>query len=216
MFKAALFDLDGTLVDTETQYSVFWGRMGQTYHPEIPHFDQIIKGTTLTSIYQNYFPDKRLQDEITPLLYDWEANMDYPFVEGAERFIRDLRDHGVRCAVVTSSNEQKLNALRNKNKDFDSLFDRVLTSEMFTKSKPNPECYQLAASLFGCAKEECVVFEDAFNGLKSGMSAGMFTVGLATTNRAQDIQELCDIVVDDFTSLSFDRLNELLRAKQPK
>ena len=41
--KAALFDFDGTLVDTEPQYSIFWGRQGKKYHPEVVHFEKIIK-----------------------------------------------------------------------------------------------------------------------------------------------------------------------------
>lgn len=209
-FKAALFDLDGTLVDTESQYSVFWGRMGEIYHPEIPHFDQVIKGTTLPSIYANYFPDKALQDKITPELYAWEAQMEYPFIKGAEAFLRELRSRGVLCAVVTSSNEDKLNSLRRKTPGFDDYFDRVLTSEMFSRSKPDPDCYLLAARLFGCDKGECVVFEDAINGLQAGKSAGMFTVGLTTTNSAERIRGLCDLVVDDFSELSFAKLNALL------
>lgn len=210
MFKAALFDLDGTLVDTESQYSVFWGRMGKQYHPEIPNFDQVIKGTTLPNIYHNYFPDKKTQDTITPLLYDWEENMDYPFINGAEDFVRQLRSKGVLCAVVTSSNQHKLDALRKKINGFDEAFDRILTSEMFSKSKPDPECYRLAAQLFGCDKTECIVFEDAVNGLQAGKAAQMFTVGLATTNKAEKIQMLCDLVVNDFTELNYEKLNDLL------
>ena len=113
-FKAALFDLDGTLVDTEAQYSVFWKKMGEIYHPEIPDFDQIIKGTTLDNIYQNYFPDPLIQNKISPVLQDWEIKMNYPFINGAESFIRELKNNDVLCAVVTSSNNNKINALRKK------------------------------------------------------------------------------------------------------
>ena len=212
-FKAALFDLDGTLVDTEPQYSVFWKEMGKLYHPEIPNFDQIIKGTTLDSIYDNYFPDPLIQAKITPLLFDWEMKMNYPFICGAESFIKDLKKNGVLCAVVTSSNMHKLNALRQKVEIFDSLFDKVLTSEMFTKSKPDPECYCLAASLLNCDKDECIVFEDAINGLQSGMNSGIFTVGLTTTNSAEKIHNLCNLVVKDFSGLNYNKLNDILLCK---
>lgn len=59
MIKAALFDLDGVVFDTESQYSVFWGMIGKEYHPEIPDFAQIIKGQTLVQIYDKYFPMTR-------------------------------------------------------------------------------------------------------------------------------------------------------------
>lgn len=59
MIKAALFDLDGVVFDTESQYSVFWGMIGKEYHPEISDFAQIIKGQTLVQIYDKYFPMTR-------------------------------------------------------------------------------------------------------------------------------------------------------------
>lgn len=57
MIKAALFDLDGVVLDTETQYSVFWGMIGKEYHPELPDFALRIKGQTLVQIYDKYFSD---------------------------------------------------------------------------------------------------------------------------------------------------------------
>ena len=64
-FKAALFDLDGTLVDTESQYSQFWGQIGREFHPELPHFSDTISGTTLMHIYNSFFPSESLQEAIT-------------------------------------------------------------------------------------------------------------------------------------------------------
>ena len=52
-YKAALFDFDGTLVDTEPQYSLFWGDQGRKYHPETANFDRIIKGQTLGQIFDS-------------------------------------------------------------------------------------------------------------------------------------------------------------------
>ena len=52
---AALFDFDGVVMDTETQYSVFWDEQGRQYHPEIKDFGRVIKGQTLTQIYDKYF-----------------------------------------------------------------------------------------------------------------------------------------------------------------
>ena len=57
MIKAALFDLDGVVFDTESQYSIFWGMIGREYHPEMPDFEYRIKGQTLVQIYDKYFTD---------------------------------------------------------------------------------------------------------------------------------------------------------------
>lgn len=209
-FKVALFDLDGTIFDTEKLYSVFWGNIGRKYHPEIENFDKIIKGTTLTQIYGCYFPDVQLQQEITRELDEWEKNMKYEFVPGAEDFIADIKKHGVQCAVVTSSNEKKMQSVCNAVPEFANMFDKILTAEMFAASKPNPDCYLLGAKLFGVGIDECVVFEDAFTGIEAGMRAGMFTVGLATTNPREAIEKKCNIVFDDFTNLTYNDVVELL------
>ena len=210
--KVALFDLDGTVLDTEGEYSVFWGGMGRKYHPEIEGFDKIIKGTTLTQIYANYFPNPELQAEITLQLDEWESGMKYRFVAGAENFILDLRSHGVKCGIVTSSNEKKMANVRKRIPNLDSLFDKVLPSEMFSASKPDPDCYLLGARVFGVGKSECVVFEDAFTGLEAGMRAGMFTVGLATTNSRDAICDRCHLVADSFSDLSYRKVEDEHRA----
>ena len=74
----------------------------------------------------------------------------------------------------------------------------ALTSEDFDESKPSPDCYLKGAARFGATPEDCVVFEDSFNGLKSGRAAGMFVVGLSTTNEAEKITPLADVVIKDY------------------
>lgn len=211
-FKAALFDLDGTLVDTENQYTIFWGNTCRKYRPDIPDLEYKIKGQTLVQIFANYFPDPEVQKEIVPALNAWEAQMQYPWIPGALDFLADIRRHGVKCAVVTSSNRPKMESVARAIPGFDQLFDRVLTSEDFSASKPAPDCYLLGAKIFGCSIDECVVFEDAFNGLKAGKSSGIFTIGLATYNPPEVIAPLCHHVIPDFTRLSYENLSQIINA----
>lgn len=184
--------------------------MGRKYRPDIPTLAQDIKGTTLVQIFSRYFPDPSVQAEITRGLDEWERNMSYDFIPGALGFLRDIRRHGVRCAVVTSSNRQKMRAVAEKMPEFHTLFDRILTSEDFAASKPAPDCYIKGAEALGCRRDNCVVFEDAFTGLQAGMSAGIFTIGLATYNPREAIQQRCDYVTDDFTQLSYNMVETML------
>ena len=75
--KAALFDLDGVVFDTEPQYTVFWGEQCRLYHPEHPGLEQEIKGSTLTQIYDCWFSGPLLKEQpvITERLnaYDTQA-----------------------------------------------------------------------------------------------------------------------------------------------
>jgi len=210
--KAALFDLDGVVFDTEPQYSVFWGSQCRLYHPEHPNLEHEIKGQTLMQIYDRWFsgPLEKEQPVITERLDAFEQNMTFDYLPGFVRLIADLRAHGVRTAVVTSSNQAKMESVYRHQPDFKRLFDVILTSEDFSASKPDPDCYLKAAQRFGFQSDECVVFEDSFNGLRSGRAAQMKVVGLATTNPVEAIRDFSDIQLADFTSVDFDILNALL------
>ena len=209
--KVALFDFDGTLVDTEGQYTQFWGRTAWTYRPDVPPLEDLIKGTTLTQIFDRYFPDLTWQTEITEGLDEWEAQMDYTPVAGAEEFVADLKRHGVKCAIVTSSNQKKMDSVKRQRSEFLAMFDRILTSEDFAASKPAPDCYLRGAELFGADISECVVFEDAFNGLEAGMASGITTIGLATNNSAESIRPFCHAVIADFTEITYEKLLLLIQ-----
>lgn len=200
-YKAALFDLDGVVFDTEPQYTVFWGAQCREFHPEHPGLEHEIKGQTLTQIYDKYFTADGLKEKqpfITKRLDAYEASMHYDYIDGFEDFIRDLRRRGVKTAVVTSSNIPKMENVYRQHPEFRELFDEILTSEDFERSKPDPDCYLKAAARFGAKPEECVVFEDSFNGLKSGRAAGMWVVGLSTTNAQEAIAPLCDEVISNY------------------
>ncbi|MBQ3313302.1 MAG: HAD family phosphatase, partial [Prevotella sp.] len=101
VLKAALFDLDGVVFDTEPQYTIFWGSQCRLYHPERPGLEHEIKGQTLTQIYDQWFsgPLEKEQPIITDRLNEYESNMHYDYIEGFEQMIADLRSHGVKTAV---------------------------------------------------------------------------------------------------------------------
>lgn len=201
--KAALFDLDGVVFNTEPQYTVFWGEQCREFHPEHPGLEHEIKGQTLVQIYDAWFagPLADKQELITERLNEFEQQMDYVYIAGTQDFINGLHKKGIKTAVVTSSNKIKMEAVYQHHPEFKDLFDAILTSEDFERSKPDPDCYLKAAERFGVNPEDCVVFEDSFNGLKSGRAAGMRVVGLATTNPAERIRPLCDEVINDYINL---------------
>lgn len=209
---AALFDFDGVVVDTEPQYSVFWNAQGRKYHPEIPEFGRMIKGQTLTQIYDKYFAGmEEMQDEITSELNNFEQNMLFNYIPGVCAFIKELRAHGVRTAIVTSSNEEKMDKAYKAHPELRKSVDCILTADMFVNSKPDPECFLLAAEIFDTPSENCVVFEDSFHGLEAGRRAGMHVVGLATTNPAEQIRDKAEAVIQDFNEFSYEKMMSIMR-----
>ena len=212
VLKAALFDLDGVVFDTEPQYSVFWGSQCRLYHPEHPGLENEIKGMTLTEIYDQWFSGPLLSEQatITERLNAYEQQMHYDYIEDFEALIVDLHRHGVRTAVVTSSNVPKMESVYRHQENFKSLFDAILTSEDFDRSKPDPDCYLKAAQRLEVQSDECVVFEDSFNGLRSGRAARMKVVGVATTNPIEQIVPLSDMQITDYRTVDYETLKRLL------
>ena len=209
---AALFDFDGVVMDTESQYTVFWNGVGRKYHPEYEAFGLKIKGQTLDQIYGKYFQGMdEEQKRITEALDRYESEMQYIYVPGVADFMRELRGRGVKIAIVTSSNEKKMANVYAAHPELKPLVDCILTAEQFARSKPAPDCFLLGAEVFGTVPQNCVVFEDSFHGLEAGNAAGMAVVGLSTTNPEEAIRDKCRTVIPDFRSFTCDDMMKLLK-----
>lgn len=204
-----MFDLDGTLIDTERQYSQFWqGLLGRYGLPE--DFVSRIKGTTLADTLDRYFPSAEMRRDVTAELVAFEAGMNYALTDGAAEFLSDIRSHGVKTAVVTSSDAVKIAQVRRGLPGFLESFDAVLGSEDFPLSKPDPSCYLTAAARLACRKDECVVFEDVPNGLKAGRAAGIFTVAVGELGESGGDGVLSDWGVGGFAGLHYQDMVRVL------
>ena len=199
----ALFDFDGVLMDTETQYSRFWDETGRKYL-NIEGFGSVIKGQTLKQIFGKHFAafSERELRTIEDSLNEYESQMSYEFIPGAREFLLELKKAGVPTAIVTSSNDMKMSQVYRVHPQLHTMVDAILTSEHFSKSKPDPECFVKGIETLGGSPDATVVFEDSIHGITAGRGAGAYVVGLATTNKREVIEPLCDMVIDDFSDFS--------------
>lgn len=211
MKKVFLFDLDGVIFNTESQYSTFWKEIGEEYLPEVPGIENKIKGQTLNQIFEAYFQDKEnARLSVVDKLNQLEKSMRYEYIAGFVPFVERIRAKGMKTAVVTSSNSVKMEQVYRQHPTFKALFDRIFTSEDVTESKPHPQCYLLGADYFNCSPEECVGFEDSVNGLKAVRAAGMTVVGLSTTNPIDVVAPLADLVIPCYRGLEFEDMLKLV------
>jgi len=203
---AVLFDFDGVVMDTETQYSVFWNELGLKY-VNIENFDNKIKGQTLNQIFNNYFSGQdELQKQIEKDVDLYEQQMNYDYFPGFEDFLADLKKHDVKTALVTSSNEKKMSIVYKVHPELTTSFDVILTADSFTRSKPDPECFLLAMEKLDAKPGNTFVFEDSFHGLGAGRASGATVIGMATTNPREAIAGKADYVLDDFQGMTYSKL----------
>lgn len=199
---AALFDLDGVIVDTEPQYSIFWDRTGATYLHDTDHFGAKIKGNTLRQIFDRHFAGHEAwQREIAAALAEWERQMKFYLIPGILDFLSELRSLHIRTAVVTSSDQAKIQNLWRAHPELKTFFDIVITADDITRSKPDPEGYLLAAARLNAAPAQSVVFEDSRAGLQAAHAGGMRVVGLATTLPRDEVVALADTVIENFSGV---------------
>lgn len=197
-----LFDLDGVLVDSEGEYTKFWGGMGRRYNVGGETFASDIKGTTLTEILKA-FPESE-REGIVSELHEFEKNMTYPWIAGAETFVKSLADAGIPFAIVTSSDEVKMSYLFKAHPDLKEMATALVTAGLVTKSKPDPEGYLKGAYMIGVPIEDCFVFEDSMQGLEAGRRSGATVIGLATTNSRERINGKAHEIIDDLAGFTID------------
>lgn len=209
---ACLFDLDGVLVDSERIYTKIWEAIEQQWPTGIENFPYRIKGTTLEDILERYFPEDS-REEITRELVRLEGMMIYGPMPGAMEFLDALKEKAIPIALVTSSNELKMDHLWHDMPGLKEKFDVIITGDEVTNSKPDPEGYLAAASALGVDPRRCAVFEDSLQGVKAGKAAGAFVIGIAGTLKASDIEPYSDIVVNAVANVYPDRLVEILKER---
>ena len=209
--RGVLFDLDGVLLDSEGQYSIFWQEMDAKYHTSVPNFANFIKGFHLGQILE-YFANDDIRHQIVEELLEYEQNMKFDFFPGALDFVKRLRDAGVPIAIVTSSDKKKMASLYAQHPEFPGLFDCIVTGDMVTHSKPDPECFVLAAKQLGLDAKNCIVFEDSRNGLKAGRDSGASIIGVATTLTQEEVSRMSDMNTDAVAHLS---VEQVLNCKRP-
>jgi len=194
-----LFDMDGLLLDTETAYTVaqqeIVGRWGKTFTWELK---AKMMGKKALEAAQILVDDLGLGAEISAadFVAERERLLDALFAKaallpGVERLIRHLHAHGIPMAVATSSHRRHFELKTSLHRELFGLMHHIVTGDQVSKSKPNPEIFNVAASLFDGATpkpETVLVFEDAPNGVEAGLAAGMQVCHVPDSNLAMELR----------------------------
>lgn len=128
---------------------------------------------------------------------------------GAEPLVRRAREEGLRQAIVSSTPRANIEVML-QSLGLWERFDAIVGEEDATRGKPDPEGFLLAASRLGVAASDCVVIEDAPEGIAAGKAAGMRCIGVTTTRPPEKLSQ-ADLVVP---SLEDERVWEFLADRQ--
>ncbi|MDQ1680021.1 MAG: mannitol-/sugar-/sorbitol-6-phosphatase [Frankiaceae bacterium] len=210
--RAAIFDLDGTLVATEEHNQVVWRAFLSERGVDWADDDlaaRVIgrRGLDVLTEHAHAFGGETPQ-ELYDAVLAVDARMTRPGpadpVAGAVELVRALAGHGVRLALVTSRwrvSAQEILALLGVLDDFEVL----ITAEDVTAGKPDPQGFLLALDRLGVAADDAIAFEDSAPGVASAVAAGLRTIAVTATPTAA-VVDLAERVVTDLTAVDADDL----------
>ena len=212
MIKAAIFDMDGTLVNnTEVHiraFEIFCNRYGVTDWREklssvFGMGNNDIMGLIMPEEVVREKGMQGLADEKEAIYREIYAPEIKP-IAGLLSLLEGLQKAGIRCAVGSSGCKDNVDFVVEKC-GIKSYFEQLICGDQVSHCKPDPEIYLTAAKKLNVKPEECVVFEDAKAGIDSARRAGAGRiVALATTLDRKTLEDLgwADLIVDDYEQLS--------------
>jgi beta-phosphoglucomutase len=187
--EAALFDLDGVIVDTAKYHYRAWKRLAQELDVAFDERDnERLKGVgrmqcmdiilELGGLRMDETEKERQASRKNAWYVEYISSMGRDeLLPGAEEYITRLRAAGVKVALGSASKNAPLILER---LGIVGLFDAVIDGSKVTRSKPDPEVFLAGARALGVEPRHCAVFEDSAAGIEAAKRGGMYAVGIGT------------------------------------
>lgn len=214
MIKGVIFDMDGVLTDNKEQdftawkrvfadfsldlnfegYKSFTGMKGEAIVLKYIKSEAGEEATMLTRRKEEYFIEEIKKTKIEPM-------------KGVVRLLNDLKKNNIKMGIGTAAMEFKAYAILEELgiKDF---FEVLVSAEKVKKGKPDPETYLKVAEYLNLKPEECIVIEDAPNGIEAAKNGGIKCVAITSTHKEFELQH-ADKIIDFFDELKVDELIHL-------
>ncbi|MBI2027967.1 MAG: HAD family phosphatase [Candidatus Levybacteria bacterium] len=209
MFKAALVDMDGFLINSEHLYleanKIYFRKFDFDFTEELHRQGT---GKKFNKWITTVFPTDKSGEEILKernLVFMDLVQQKLELLDGARDLLIMLHKN-FKTALVTSTERSYVDVVFEKTK-IGEHFDALVTGDMVSHGKPDPECYLIAAQKLGVSSEECVVFEDAPSGILAGKNAGMKVIAVPSPYvKGDETFRKADVVVDTLREITMEKI----------
>jgi len=231
MLKALIFDLDGTLADTEEThrqaFNAAFIELALWWDWCPPLYARLLAVSGGKERLRHYIGTLRVPAaererllHIVPALHDTKTRIytellvrgQRPFRAGVLPLLRAARDAGLKLAIASTTTSANVSALLQANLGAapDIGFDVVACGDQVARKKPAPDIYRLVLASLRLAADACIAFEDSMNGLRAAKAAGLVTVVTPSRWTAEDDFSGADLVLPSLEGLELPRLGQLL------
>jgi HAD superfamily hydrolase (TIGR01509 family) len=194
LYRALLFDLDGTLAETDSLHLPTWVDVLRPYGIEVDEgfYKERISGRSNSKIVEDLLPNLSSEDgqelaDAKEASFRERAGELEP-LRGLLNFLREGQRFGLRMALVTNAPEENVEAILLA-LDLGKFFDEIVLSDEVGSVKPDPAPYKAALDKLDVAPEEALAFEDSTSGIASAVGAGVPTVGIASTQAPETLKD---------------------------
>ncbi|QCX32765.1 beta-phosphoglucomutase [Caloramator sp. E03] len=210
--KGCIFDLDGVIVDTAKYHYLAWKRLAKELGFEFTIKDnERLKGVSrmksleiLLEIGGLNFDDEtkiKLAEKKNNWYVEYISKIDKSEIFiGVEKFLISLRENGIKTALGSASKNAMIIL---NNLGIEKYFDAIIDGNKVKKAKPDPEVFLLAAKELNIEPKDCVVFEDAEAGIEAAKNAGMYVIGVGSSDKLHG----ADKVILGFNEVNIDIIN---------
>lgn len=208
-----LWDLDGTLVDTKNLHFQSWHEamltvgMNLDYHLFQQNFGR--NNAEIIPIYLGYTPDNNLHTQLSDIKEEIFLSLVQGralLFDGVKNWLDYFQKQEYHQAIASSAPMKNIDALINPSQ-IRSYFEKIISGAQLP-SKPAPDVFLLAARELNLGPAQCIVIEDAHAGLQAGRSAGMKSIGVASSHPMNSLD--ADLVIPDYSLDPAQAIKDLL------